>query len=317
VSSQESETPSSRTHLMVAWPAAAIGALVLAIAAATGLLIVVTKSQALATVAIILAIVAFVVQIIVFIVQMQAAGGQALHAQELHGEMQEVLAQIQERTQGTQESLEGINAKLLEAALGKSLPQAEKGGAKDEEGFLRDLALRTIETLQGGRETSSAVPAPVAAAQPVAPAVPRRRRRASRPWPRRRFTVEDKQVQAQLSTWPSEGDAKAALAATEGLSDHDLDQIIELAEDEYRTLRGRNEGDEILVPGFGVEVEALIERGLTTRTGYMSPSGSEIVSLTPEGRQVGRLLFAPDPIPPELRSPQMERLRGRVDATID
>lgn len=306
---QELELPSAKTHLMVTWPVAAIGALVLAIAAGVGLLIVVTKSQALATVAIILAIIAFVVQIIVFIVQVQAANSQALRAQALHGELERVLAQIQERTEGTQKSLVGINEKLLAVALRQSLPEVEKDAPSDDEGFARNLAARTVQTLQE-QATGGPVSHGDIAPQPVAQ---RRRKRISAarvPWPRRAVTPEDEKALAESSAWPTPEEARDALGRVEGLSDRDVRNLIQLAEDDFTSLDSRN-ADGIRVPGYGLGdlYRDLVSAGLVAPSGYMDPRGTEIFGLTPHGRVAGRLVFAPSPVPDGMGDERLRRLR--------
>lgn len=303
------------THLMVAWPAAAVGTLILALAALIGLVIVVTSSEVLSTVAIVLAIIAFVVQVIVFIVQMQTAAAQAVHAQELHGQMQGVLAGIQERTQGTQQSLEGMNATLLEAALGRSLPEAEKSATQDGDAFVRDLAERTMQTLLADETTRTAVDR---SGRPAGRNDAPRRRKAARrgpAWPSRSRTDEDRKALSEASGWPEKTEAEDVLTRIEHVPPDSVERLIGLAEDEYRSLNGGND-DNVPVPGYGKlgTDDALIEQGLAVGSGYLSPSGREIVSLSPLGRVAARLVFVPDPVPEGLRDERLIKLRAQLDA---
>lgn len=306
----------SRTHLVIAWPTAAIGAFIFGLAALTGLLIVVTSSQVLTTVAIVLAIIAFVVQIIVFIVQMQTSGAQALHAQELHGQLQGLLAQIQERTAGTQESLQGMNATLLEAALGRSLPQSEKASPKDDEAFVRDLAERTVQAL---RETDGTQATTLAAVPgtPVAARPQMRRRRRLRPapeWPMRPRTNEDRTALVSASVWPTADETTETLNAISQLDGQAISRLIRLGEDDERSLTAGN-AETLPVPGYGKagSDDTLIAAGLAAPSGYLSASGREITSLTDKGRVASRLIFLPDPVPPGLRSENLTHLRAALD----
>lgn len=312
-SPREAVTPS--THLMVAWPAAAVGALILALAALIGLVIVVTSSEVLSTVAIVLAIIAFVVQVIVFIVQMQTAAAQAVHAQELHGQMQGVLAGIQERTQGTQQSLEGMNATLLEAALGRSLPEAEKSATQDGDAFVRDLAERTMQTLLADEATRTMMDR--SGPEDGRVGAQRRRRVARRGpvWPSRPRTDEDRKALSEASAWPEKTEAENVLQHMEGVPTDAVKRLIELAEDEYRSLEGGDD-EAMSVPGYSKlgSDDALVEHGLVMGSGYLSPSGREIVSLSPLGRVAARLVFAPDPVPEQLRDERLTKFRAQLDA---
>jgi hypothetical protein len=302
--------PNRRTDLIISWPAAALGALIVAIAALTALAILVNESKVLATLAIVLAIVAFVVQIIVFIVQAQTASSQSVRAQTLHGQLQAILGQIQERTEGTQESLVGISEKLLEAALGRSLPAAQKASEGDKDVFVRDLAAATIQNL---REREPSAQAPPAAHQE------RRRRLQSPPqpvWPGRTVTDEDRRASAESSTWPSKDQAEPALATVVELDQDDIMRLARFVEDDNEQLEDIEPSDEIAIPGYSATERdrPLIDAGLLAPSGYMSPSvQKEIYGLAPLGRMVARLMTSPDPIPPELQGDaRLIRLRNAV-----
>lgn len=310
--SREPNSPTPKTHLVVAWPAAAIGALVLAIAALATLAVLVNESQVLATVAIVLAIIAFVVQIIVFIVQMQVSGSQALHSQELHGQLEGVLVQIQERTEGTQESLVGMNEKLLEVAIGRSLPQARKASEGDDEGFVRDLAVATIQNLRGQDDGQRFVE--------DLPSDTLRRRRVQSTgsvWPTRPVTDEDRKAVAIASKWPSKEEAESVLSGVEQLSDADIARLVTIIEDDFAQLSDVERG-KILVPGYSLTDadKILCDEGFISGSGYISPLAREIQSLTPLGRIAGRLVSIPAPVPLELQGDsRLARLRTVVPMT--
>jgi hypothetical protein len=99
------------------------------------------------------------------------------------------------------------------------------------------------------------------------------------------------------------------------MGSNEIAKLTRLAEDEHSTLSRLSDGT-VLVPGFSHAStdDELIQAGLAVETGYTSPSGGPIVGLTPLGRVAGRLIFAPDPIPPELSDDRLGRLREQLDA---
>ena len=102
----------------------------MAIAVTAVLAIVAVKNDVdfLSTLALALAVLAFVIQIIVFIAQSAAAGQQLARAEELHGSTLRALAAIEEKAEGTRQTVNVINDRVLGVALGKVLPDAEAAG---------------------------------------------------------------------------------------------------------------------------------------------------------------------------------------------
>jgi len=82
----------------------------------------VTSADTLSTVALSLAVLAFVVQIIVFIVQMTAAERQSSNSRELHEHLMSLVAQLDERSEHTQKSMDQMNSRMLEAIIQKGIP---------------------------------------------------------------------------------------------------------------------------------------------------------------------------------------------------
>jgi hypothetical protein len=112
------------------------------------------------------AILAFVVQLIVYVVQTATANQQLMQAQQLHGATLEILAQIQERSEGTQATVATINERLLAHILGKALPEASAAGIDPESPEFSkivadNVARRVAEIEQRRIQRPKAAPVPV------------------------------------------------------------------------------------------------------------------------------------------------------------
>ncbi len=139
--SQMPDTPAapSSSNLVIPYRLAAAGGAVVSLVLAIALVIVVRTSgtDVLATIALALATLAFVVQLIVFIVQTSAANQQMLQAQQLYGQMNAVLGQIGERTEGTQVEMRRISEHFLQSVFPKTVaahsgPDASEANEAEE-----------------------------------------------------------------------------------------------------------------------------------------------------------------------------------------
>lgn len=281
---------------MVPWPAVAMASFILAVSAGVVVVIVTQGDETLSTVAIILAIIAFLVQIIVFIVQMQVASEQSLQSQTIFGEMQATLGTIQERTQGTQQSLMGLNERLMEAALGKVLPQAQKASGDSPDEFVRDTAERLVRILREGstdppqQEPGRDVPLP--------------------DFPSRVSDTRDAEIVHQLSTFPSAEAARTSLAKLQNLPKLSLRRLKRLARDERRS----RSPDSMLAPGLPATPadDALIDAGLVSGSEKMA-LGRPLRTLTDQGREAARLLMADGALPEGVDHELFASLREAVD----
>jgi hypothetical protein len=115
------------------WKTLALWALTFALVSLTALAVVatITKADALTVVALALAVLAFVVQIIVFIVQGNAASQQAADTAALNAQTLRALATIEEKSEGTRETVVKMNDRLLEFAFTKARLEAESVDAPD------------------------------------------------------------------------------------------------------------------------------------------------------------------------------------------
>lgn len=124
VGDQAGEWPSSAPQgagFRLSYRGVAVAGLITGLASLVTLVIVVYLKDidALSTVALALAILAFVVQLMVYILQTSQTTEQARQAGDLHARSMAILSQIQERTQGTQASVDRMNARLVEAVIQK------------------------------------------------------------------------------------------------------------------------------------------------------------------------------------------------------
>ena len=99
--------------------------------------------DSLSVIALALATLAFVVQIILYVVQSNEITKSAIRSEEIYGATIKALASIEEKTEGAREAVTGSNARMLEALIGKSIPEAESAGvALDSAEFSNALAAR-------------------------------------------------------------------------------------------------------------------------------------------------------------------------------
>jgi heme/copper-type cytochrome/quinol oxidase subunit 4 len=115
------------------WKTVALWAVIIALVSLTVLAVVATiaSADALSVVALALAVMAFVVQIIVFIVQGNAASQQAADTAALNAQTLRALATIEEKSEGTRETVGKISDRLLDFAFTKASAEAESAGSTE------------------------------------------------------------------------------------------------------------------------------------------------------------------------------------------
>lgn len=282
--SQPDHDPS---NARLSWKSLALTSVIVSLTCLVTLIVVVSVSgvDALSTVAMALAILAFVVQLIVFIVQAADTSSAAQRGQELHTQLISLLAQLQERTQGTQKSVDQMNTRLLEAILGKAT-----GGS------LRLGDPKLIGQLATGLSQ---------AATPSAPAVsgsPRTSTSFSDQYPDPLDSTEASSINSELTTWPPEDEAATISKTIQELSPTHQRNLYSLAND----LRSTTQPGSSVGPGLTMfNIEDLIERGLVEKI-----PGWKLYTLTDKGRRVGRIFTAQSEPPPALRP--LRELRDRV-----
>ncbi|WP_264032165.1 hypothetical protein [Cellulosimicrobium sp. SH8] len=254
----------------------ALGATVIAIAS-LAVLVVVTSIRdvdVLSVVAMVLAVLAFVVQIIVFIVQTAEAGRQARDGQELHAQLVALVSRVEERTHGTQVTVDRMNEHLFAGLLGKS----------------RSEGLDIAET---ARELASAVTAlPDSADNTAARGGSARSRGAGTftGYPPALSASEASRVRATLALWPNATDVDEIASRLASLAQSERYQLFRLAHDLWEF----SEPGSHVGPGLrSMNSSRLVDLGLVALEGGVH-------TLTPEGVRLARVATAQGQLPPEL-----------------
>jgi hypothetical protein len=296
-------------NLSVSWRSIAVGATCTAIALATALVVVSTQNDLdyLATLALALAVIAFVAQIIVFIAQTNFSSQQIARAEELHGLTARALVAIEEKAEGTRQTVNTINDRILPAALGKLVPDAIANGVPLD-------SAEFMERLDEFVHRTAAPSSPVAVEVPVVPVVPTEPETSiPTPRPTRRLTK---------LVFPRGQELHEALAAIDGLDGDALDDLSRLGSD-YE----RYEGSPTSI-GHGVRTlsrgRTLHSRGLVRKV-RVSWEDSPVFVLTDLGRSAAAILRVhalPDDTPAvarELRAALHEYYAGveRMRSTGD
>lgn len=284
-----------RPTLTLPLRAVAISAVLVAVASLAALIVVVSVKgiDGLSTLALSLAILAFVVQLIVFIVQAAETNRQTGRNQELHAQMMSILAQLQERTKGTQKSVDRMNTRLLEAVISK----AANEGIRIEETARSEEISESIELTH----ILAADPAGLDSEAWVPPADPTSRS------PITYEMVEHyaRGIQTEMyQVLKPEEFAEAARLIHEELTDENLDDILRLAVDLVTTTKH----DSPLGPGL----RTLRDPTSLIRWGIVVQSLNGLFFLTPLGRMVARAL-RPGSTALYGKLPTFEQVRSRLD----
>lgn len=268
----------------------AVGSLIVALASVATLIVVVSARgiDALSTLALSLAVIAFVVQLIVFIVQTAEAARSSRQGQELHASLMSLLSQIEERTQGTQASVDRMNTRLLEALIGKARGEGLEVGSTE-------FAERISSGMTGYLSTDSSAA--------VSPSAAGDERRAFWDWPAPLPKSEALALHAELLRWPKAEEVGWIRSIIDGLDDRTLMDMRRLARD----LKSTTSPNTTLGPGLSLEQSnALVQQGLAEKV-----PGWKLYTLSEKGRRVGRLFTAEGPPPDGLE--ELAELRDRIN----
>jgi hypothetical protein len=256
----------------------------------------------LSSVALSLAVLAFAIQIIVFVVQATESAAATRRPLGLHAELSGLLSELRERTGSTQKSVDVINARLLEAVIGKTKSDS---GVLDTENFAEEVASRYADaarTSESGIESTG----------PASRVERTRPKRSNFPPPPSRD--EARQIRAELESFPSQADAAAAMAALRDLSTDAQDDLLRVSRDALQF----SDPNSSLGPGVNLNNQELIESGLAKKI-----RGWRLYTITPKGRSVGRLLTARGDLPEylnpiaELRQRIISEYDSRISALLD
>lgn len=282
-----SPNPEDRTTPSVQVPLApfALVCLLFALASLAALVIVVSVKgvDALSTVALGLAILAFVVQIIVYIVQAAQVSEQSRQSSTLHSQMMSALAQLQERTQGTQKSMDQMNVRLLEAVIGKSSDSGVLGVSSH-------VAARLIETVSSsgaahGRGRSDVLDQLTEGL-------------TQQDYPKPLDTAEAAAIHAEMLEPISSNEVAIAEKALETLSSNEQYRLARFAFDVLHFT----EVNSVLGPGSGYSTGQLLDEQLIEKI-----PGWKLFTLTSKGRFAGRLFTAG--ISPGVDAPVLTQIR--------
>lgn len=264
--------------------AISLGAGIIALASLGTLVTVVALKDidALSTVALALAIIAFVVQLIVFVLQSVETNRQSTHAEELHGRLVGLLSQIEERTQGTQHSVDAMSTRMLEALIGKA---SNEGLATDSREFAQVVA-----TGLSNARTSQREPVDL----------------DSTDWPPPLPAEQAALIHAEMRSWPDPADSAALLPQIAAMDFQRQCDLARFARDMYKSTEpGMSIG-----PGlFGMGSEDLKEMGLLEDV-----PGWNMYRLSAAGRRVGRVFTAVGDPPAGTPSKLLE-VRSAVEAS--
>ena len=272
----------------------ALGALIGALACLATLVIVVSVKgiDALSTVALALAILAFVVQIIVYIVQSAEVARQSVQSRELHAQLIALVSQLDERAQGTQQSVERISTRLLEAIIGKatgegldiSSPEFARrvasgmaGGQSDQTPSITGQVSHPRVELRGSGEDGLEYPPPLDPSEAAA-------------------------IQAEMRTPISAAEVEDVREAIADYDDSELWDLLRFSRDLITTTKpGASLG-----PGLTIGELHRVERdGLIEKL-----PGWKLYTLSPAGRKIGRIITAGLQVPDD--APDLEELRTRA-----
>lgn len=245
--------------------AVAVGSFMVTLASLATLITVISIKDidTLSTVALVLAVLAFVVQLIVFVVQSAAADAQHRNAQTLHAAMMATLSQIQERTHGTQESVERINTRLLDAAFGKASSEGYERGTPE----YTAVVARTLSPADSDSGNRDSEPEPI----------------LDTTYPEPMAKNEAALIHQEMTTWPNPSEMPALLEDLSSLSARAQLRLYRLAKDLAEFTRPAS----LIGPGVMTRAAELEERGLSRKV-----PGWKLYTLTEKGRRLGRVLTA-------------------------
>lgn len=254
---------------------------VVAVAALAALVVVaaIQRSDELATVALCLAIVAFIVQVMVFVFQQSTAHEQSMRAEFIFGETKRVLAQVQERTQGTQAAVTRLDERMLDALIAKAARESGEVVTTDR---LTHEAQRAVEPLVAPSEGVS-----------------------TNRWPGPLPQDEARKLFEEMSTYPStEAERREAVDALKRLNRYALATVWLSAED----LVASTAPDSPVGPGLkAANIKEIPDEWFQR---FVGPDGRQLEVLSPEGRRIARVLTAKGPVPRDIAA-DLPKLRRR------
>jgi len=246
--------------------ALSIASAVIAVSCLTALLFVATAGEALETVAISLAIIAFVVQIIIFIAQAAAAHEQGVQAQELHGALQGILAQVSERAADTQSTVNDMNRRVIDLMV-----RGEQSGLDlaSPDGFRQvvQLSQQEVSVEPGFSRITNVGPDDLP--------------------PKLSSAADDARILGEIRSTMPTAEAARVREDFSQIPSAAVEKLERFMADEIKHRRDGSSRD----PGLVSSDDWLIGTGLIERTGQQFMN-SELWRLTPLGRQLTRAILS-------------------------
>jgi hypothetical protein len=255
-------------NVQISWRSVGIGATLVAVAAITSLVILasVKDVDALSAIALAMAIFAFVVQLLVFIAQTWTTS-------QINSDTRSLLEELRTRSAGTEQLLSGQVDKLTDHLMrGPSAAAAKKG----DHSVSREAVRRDVEELITASQAFGADGFPPSFEPPE-------------------LAASDSEAIDRLKTLPSKDEAAGLVARLNDLHPAAAAKLLRFAQDRRDSLpSGVFEGLPIDDAHSGPAVEELLERGLIEP---FDRDAHRYARLTPEGREVSRLLIGRGPVP--------------------
>ncbi|MFJ6652817.1 hypothetical protein ACIQLJ_08490 [Microbacterium sp. NPDC091313] len=243
----------------------ALASLLLAIAALTTLVIVVatTRADLLSVVALALAVIAFSAQLIIYVVQTIESAAASRRSMRLHEQLSGLLSELRERSGNTQRTIDRIDARLLDAVIGKARAEGPTN-AEDLAERVAEEYVRAVGQEQEPISADSDADDEGLFPRPLPPG------KAAR-------------IHDYMSRWPTADEVPAVLEALQQMSGSVQRQLAVFALDDYESTTPTS----AMGPGL-LRVEPLASTDLVTHGGS---SGRSTV-LSDRGRLIGRTFTA-------------------------
>lgn len=281
----------SRGHIPLRLEHLALGGAVFGVAATVTLIVVllVTESDALASVALVLAIVTFVTQIIVFVAQSAQATSQMNEAHILHTQTMSTVQKIEAHSRETRAAVGENFDKVLNQALinaKESVPAEEEGSEQRE---IQEHILREVhKAVSKGRAQMDPTYAPS--------------------WGQ---SDSSKHI-SFLTSWPSEeGMRRLAIDSLGTLSSSAASELRRFSQDLLKSIRSQIP-DGLSAHTDDDGIRELVNKDVITNTGGSHNHGKAQYKLNGfKGRAAARLILSPEPLPESARElfPWLEVVR--------
>jgi len=149
----------------LSWKAVAIGASLVALGCGVLLVIVssIRDADTLSVVALALAVVAFVIQIMTYILQTNSSSRQERSVLEINADTLRALATIEEKSEGTRQSVDKISDKMLGVIIDKATTEVALGTGTGQRNDVSSIVRRSLDLVTERRADELNSPPPVTA----------------------------------------------------------------------------------------------------------------------------------------------------------